>query len=493
MNNQIPKLTPITHSWVKNIVSERKYLFDWINQYNSPINLINLKPFRENHDNFENLFKKMGLKGEVFFARKANKCKAFVYAAKQHKFGVDTASLNEVKDCVNLGFDPAKVTVTAAIKNKALLKFLIAHEMPVVLDNEDECILLHQLLEEHNRMIKVGFRVSGFEFQGKKLYSRFGFDSNAVVEFIQSNLGKGKRFYKFAYEGLHFHLNGYSTAERSAALGQCIELSDELAQSGYQTQFIDIGGGILINYLKRKREWTQFNRQLKSSISNEDHKELTFKKHPLGMVKTGKKLQGEPLVYPYFNELNQADFVESILIAQKAEKPLFHHLIDRDITLRLEPGRSMLDQCGITVARVAYRKNDSENRLLIGLEMNRTQLSSSSADFLLDPLFVPQEENAEGRPCEGYLVGAYCLEQDLILKRKLSFSQMPQVGDLFVFVNTAGYMMHFYESEAHGLPLSQNLIVENGNQDVIPDEAYFDYQKKKKGKAIDQLTNISAI
>jgi len=35
---------------------------------------------------------------------------------------------------------------------------------------------------------------------------------------------------------------------------------------------------------------------------------------------------------------------------------------------------------------------------------------------------------------------------------------LPQVGDLVIFVNTAGYMMHFFESSAHLFPLATNLI-----------------------------------
>ena len=133
----------------------------------------------------------------------------------------------------------------------------------------------------------------------------------------------------------------------------------------------------------------------------------------------------------------------------------------------------MLDQAGITIAKVAFRKKDSQGRLLVGLEMNRTQMFSSSADFLLDPIFLPQIKSEE-LACEVYFVGAYCLEQELLLKRKITLSQHPQIGDLVCFVNTAGYMMHFYESEAHLFDLAQNLIVEKKSTwEAIPDAEFW--------------------
>ena len=107
--------------------------------------------------------------------------------------------------------------------------------------------------------------------------------------------------------------------------------------------------------------------------------------------------------------------------------------------------------------------------------MNRTQLFSSSMDFLLDPIIIHQHIDHDAEPVTGYLVGAYCLEQELILKRKITFKQMPEIGDMICFVNTAGYMMHFYESEAHLFELARNLVaVENNDAFIVVPDVEFD-------------------
>lgn len=63
------------------------------------------------------------------------------------------------------------------------------------------------------------------------------------------------------------------------------------------------------------------------------------------------------------------------------------------------------------------------------------------------------------KPIEGYLVGAYCIEDELLTWRRLRFPHGVSPGDMIVFVNTAGYQMHILESASHQIPLAANLIV----------------------------------
>ena len=64
---------------------------------------------------------------------------------------------------------------------------------------------------------------------------------------------------------------------------------------------------------------------------------------------------------------------------------------------------------------------------------------------------------SENQSVDVFFTGAYCLERDVLLKRKISLPQLPAIGDFVAIVNSAGYMMHFFETEAHLLELSQNL------------------------------------
>ena len=136
---------------------------------------------------------------------------------------------------------------------------------------------------------------------------------------------------------------------------------------------------------------------------------------------------------------------------------------DSGLQVRCEPGRSLVDGCGLTAARVEFRKQRRDGTWLIGVAMNRTQCRSTSDDFLVDPLLLrPPAEGTEvpgTGAIEGYLVGAYCIERELLTWRRMRFPDGVEVGDIVVFPNTAGYLMHILESASHQIPLARNLVV----------------------------------
>ncbi len=456
MQTSLPALEPIVSGWMAEVLSKPHGLNALIAEHGSPVNLLQTNPFLENQKAYSNVISDLGLRHGIYFARKANKALCFVKAAKTADFGVDTASYNELHQCLEAGMNPQKLIVTAAVKNRELLEMAVAHGVPVMLDNTDECSLLQDILTEQGKTLEVGFRLGGFRIKGRKLYSRFGFDADHFFTFAREHLRAHAAYDRLIYRGLHFHLNGYSIEERALAAHACIDIARQLTTAGLHTDYIDLGGGILMNYLRSEEQWTHFHTQLRAALKA-DRSEITFRNDPLGMyVHQGEPL-GEPNVYPYWNASGKEHFLKKVLQWQHLGQPLHERFAQHNIEVRLEPGRSLLDQCGMTVAKVAFRKYDFTGRLLIGLEMNRTQMRTSSEDFLVDPVFVPLSEQKED-PCEGYLVGAYCLEQELILKRKIRFPHMPMPGDLVCFVNTAGYFMHFYESEAHLFPLAKNIV-----------------------------------
>ena len=456
--NHLP-LTPLLHQWVKELVANPKALQQAIETYNSPLNIHSLQPFRENISAYRKVMNELQIKHKIYFARKANKCIAFPVESAQQGQGTDTASYRELNQCLEAGIVSNNLILTGAVKNEKLLSLAVDHQVTIVIDNFDEWDLLQKIVQEKQKKITINIRLGGFQFEGKILPTRFGFSFNDAFKLIQHIHANEDLIH---YTGLHFHLNGYSVAQRVAAIEQSIQLIDRLKEVNIPTYSLDIGGGILMNYLADASEWERFNKELKRAVLGE-RPELTYQNDPLGIIKVNDQLYGEPTVYPYYNELHKEKLLKELLTSPSSiyNCPIFELLNEREIELRMEPGRSLLDQCGVTVAKVAFRRKDTEGNWLIGLEMNRTQLRSSSADFLLDPIHLPKENKIGEEPTHGYLVGAYCLEQEFILRRKIEFKQFPEVGDLIVIPNTAGYMMHFFESEAHMFELANNVIYSN--------------------------------
>jgi len=465
-----PRLTPIVAPWMRGLLADRSGLAAQFARHGSPLNILAREPFVENYRRYRELLDRHELRHLVFFARKANKCRDFVVAASEQGLGVDTASYRELEEALALGCDPARLVVTAAMKDARLVELAISRQVLIVVDNLDECRLVERVAQAQGRIAEVGIRISGFRFGCERLYSRFGFALEEAVTLVAEQLGPGTHLPSLRYRGLQFHLNGYSRRQRAAALLQSIACADALASKGVATRFIDIGGGFLVNYLREPSEWETFLRALRAAAMG-NRSPLTFQNDALGLVVIDGAIHGEPSVYPYFNERPKERFLDDVLSSQDDQgNSLAALLRSREIELRMEPGRSLLDQAGLTIARIGFRKRDSRGDLLVGLEMNRSQLFSSSADFLLDPIMIhhgsPECNTADdtesmrtNAPVAGYLVGGYCLEQDLILKRKIAFNQVPQIGDWVCFPNTAGYMMHFFECESHLFELAANIMV----------------------------------
>ncbi len=444
----------------------------WIERYASPLNLIDPSPMAGNATALTRSATAQGLALKIFFARKANKALAFVDEALRLGIGVDVASEVELRQVLDRGVPPGEIVVTAAVKPRSLLELCTASRPTVVLDNEDELTALVASAERSAEPLPVALRLAATLAYGRP-ETRFGLPAARLLELVERHW-PGKTKAPLSIEGVHFHLDGYDPAERVTALVESLRLVDGLRERGHRPSFIDIGGGIPISYLEDEAEWVAFWRAHTAGLLGRQQP-LTFEAHGLGLSVHGGEVTGRANVYPYYQPLTQASWLTQILAARVTCSGTTESIADalrgRGLQLRCEPGRSLLDGCGMTVARVEFRKQRPDGTWLIGLAMNRTQCRSTSDDFLVDPLLVspgkpgkpgaPTDTRATG-PIEGYLVGAYCIERELLTWRRLRFPRGVDTGDLVVFPNTAGYLMHILESASHQIPLARNLIVSPG-------------------------------
>lgn len=458
--NENDGLAPVTSAWMHKLFEHSKTVESLIAEYGSPINIHHIPTFANKIDSFKDFFNKYDLRYQIFYARKANKCRSLVKQSFKSGIGVDTASYRELKQTLKLGGTSKNIILTSAIKTTSQINLAAKNNITIILDNQDECRMAQSIAKKLGKKVDVGIRISGFVVQGEKLYSRFGFDIDVAEKFVMDLIGQGKKFDRLVVKGLHFHLDGYSTFQRAKALSDLIFMANRLRTKGYPIDFIDIGGGILMNYLESESQWEQFKNNLKNAVKN-GSEVLTFNGDGLGYQFISGKLQGTLQAYPYFNKIHELIFLKEIM-EHKDENINYSNaerLKKQDLELRIEPGRSLLNQTGITIAKVIHRKMDAKGQWLIGLEMNMSQLKSSSRDFLLDPYILYKKEIKLEKPAvEVFFTGAYCLESDILLKRKVTLPMLPGNGDLIAFINTAGYMMHFFETEAHLFELSKNLV-----------------------------------
>lgn len=488
-----PPLTPKVAPWMAALLKQEQLVNSLATTYGSPAHLVVVSEFRRNVKDLLSPLKERNVDGGLFFARKANKLPWFVSAAKEEGIGVDTASLSEVVETLELGVPAEKVVVTAIGKDEALVSKSIEAGCLIVIDNADELALIGSIARRLNKRARVGLRFSGFEVKERTVYSRFGFpveDAEALLAGVaENNL--------LSLEVLHAHIDRYDVGERACAGRYLVRIADRASHFGHKVQGIDLGGGILMRYLESESQWKEFSKVLVDSVRG-DHPPITYLSDGLGFYNVDGEVRGNADLYPSWNPISKERFIAAILddtangIEGVSGKPLHKELTDRGLKLFFEPGRALLDNTGVTLARVAFRKKDTLGNLLVGLNMNRFNLRPFRAEFCVDPFLVPcgdstkplsatesrsvtsSLKNASGSLCTlpnaadgAFLVGCLCSESDTIFRRRIKLEQTPHAGDIMFFVNTAGYLAHHLEVSTHGNPLPRNVLIDPQTFQVI--------------------------
>ncbi len=464
-----PPLTPKLAPWMQRFLERPEIARSLIESQGSPTHVVVTSEFGRNVRDLTAPLKSRNVAGGLFFARKANKLRWFVTAAKEEGIGVDTASLQEVEQTIALGVPPQQIVITAIGKTQKLVETAIASGCLLVIDNADELDLVRAVAQSLGRTARIGLRFSGFQVKARKVFSRFGFpveDANSVLTSAHLDAapnGRGETP-PLQVEFLHAHIDRYDTSERACAALQLIDIADLARSIGHQVSAIDLGGGILMRYLESAEEWASFGQELIASVRG-DRPYWTYLDDGLGYYRAGEQVLGQADLYPAWNDLSKERFISAVLDYTENGAPLHRELSGRGLKLFFEPGRALLDNTGMTLASVAFRKRDTLGNLLIGVSMNSTNLRPFRAEFCSDPILLSNGQRVE--LTEGaFIVGCLCSESDLIFRRKLDLRRLPEPGDIMCFANSAGYLAHHLEVGTHGNPLPGNVLLDPDSWEV---------------------------
>nr|VDG63796.1 Diaminopimelate decarboxylase [Streptococcus thermophilus] len=435
----VPPMTARIEPWAEELTSDYNGCRNLLEEFSSPVNVLNPEPMLANVDELVSAGASMGVEVKVFFARKANKGLVFVDTMRNAGHGVDVASENELRQVLNRGVPGERIILSAAIKSDALLELAVANGVVISADNVTELERIIAIASGRTALVAPRLAPDPETMPP----TRFGERSHVWAQRLSEPSGT------IRVAGVHVHLHGYAAADRSAALRECVGLVDKLRASGHDPQFIDVGGGVPMSYLDDEEQWNHAQDSLRAM--REGYAEpFTWK--------------GDPLLntYPYWQRPVRGAWLRDVLADGVAQE-----LTSRGLRLHLEPGRSLLDGCGLILATVEFTKHRSDGLPLVGLAMNRTQCRTTSDDYLVDPILVTDEPGSSDEEVEAFLVGAYCIEDEVILRRRIRFPRGVRAGDIVAIPNTAGYFMHILESASHQIPLAKNVVWPSGVLDAI--------------------------
>ncbi|MFA6860156.1 MAG: hypothetical protein WCR30_02055 [Clostridia bacterium] len=481
------KFSPKTTMQMDLLLNDNLQVRSLVDCFSSPLNIIFPQSIENNILECEKVFKKFSIKGHIYFAHKCNKSDAIINQMINSGVNVDVASVNELKHSLSCGFVGKHIEATGP-KNDDFILLGLRHNILFNVDNFEE---LQTLLNFHKAINKkdktkllirlCGFKSGATKFLAKQ--SRFGIDIekiDTIFDFLKEN----KDIFEFV--GFSFHLDTVNLNEKIVAIENVINLFSRAYELELNPYIINIGGGFKVSYLKNGKEWNESVSELKEDIISGNNK-LTWNKASFGLHSEQGVLRGGLNIYNYYEESVKEKFLNDILSArlEKYQNRMVGEILSENmIELAIEPGRSLLDGAGLTLAEVVFSKNSSSGDNLIGASMNRSNLLIGEQEMFVDPILIGKSENETNK--DGfYLLGNLCLESDLIFKHKVFIDKLPKKGDILAFVNTAGYFMDFSQSETimHNVAKKIVAVENNGKLNFFLDENFDSIKQKVKNES----------
>jgi len=482
-SNQAPNghtpvlLRPLISDAVGDLLRRPQFLADILDCVGSPANLLLPDNALRNLDQFHQVLAAHKISGRVFFAHKSNQSDSIIRRLAISKSSVDVASANELRHALACGFTGQRMEATGP-KSDEFLGLCLLHNVTLNVDSLSELSRLLKLRESlgQTKPTQVLLRLCGFTGGKTPILkeSRFGIPMTLIEEALELVSSKNT---DLELLGFSFHLDTTGNLERVHAIEETLKLFDVALEKGLSPRVLNIGGGFKINYLEHESDWANFNAQLRMSALGQ-RKAFTWQNNHFGVSAQSGLVRGNLNTYSFFEPAPGVAFLETLLRSELVSfenKLLGQFLSENMIELWLEPGRSILDQCGFTLARVIEVKSTSLQKPLVVLAMKRQDLCFLDQEILVDPVLLScpkdgeNESNSDYKPY--FLAGNLCLESDLIFRRQVYLARPPRAGDILAFINTAAYMMDFSASESIMQPRARRVAIRSDGRFVL-DENY---------------------
>jgi diaminopimelate decarboxylase len=431
-------LTPVLHPTIERYFDQgRSSIFESLADFGSPLHILFPEIMLENCKLFQSVLSKREIDGEIYFSCKANKSPSFLQIAVKAGIGIEISSIYELRSALANGTVGNNIIVSGPVKTRELLLLAALHDCILSVDSEEEIDLFKNGLDLRviARPIRILVRIN--DVIDKQ--SRFGV-LRSNMETVYSSIENESRIKLL---GFSFHINNYSPFDRVRAIEVVVSEVRKARARGLDCNVIDIGGGFTINYLP-KSVWESFQKLKRSEVYSDRFYNQ----------KTPKDF------YPYYSQHSKEKFLEEILSSKTSREITVAELLKKEnLRLFLEPGRSLLDQCGITIMEVFGVREfpNDENIVLVDANINHLSEQWFNTDFLVDPILLTKA-SSQYKSFVAAIGGNLCLEMDMLSWRKIHFAQKPMKGDLLVYPNTAGYQMDSNESMFHQIPLPKKVV-----------------------------------
>ncbi len=492
-------------------------------QFGMPLHLYDGRMIGGNLHAFQSLFQEAGIDGRVYYAVKACGFPEIIKIAARAGAGADVASEYELARALEAGIPPGKLVIHGNAKSDAYLEQSVALGALIAANHHTELDRIEAAANKQRETVRVLLRLSGFELEPVTaggiftagIWCKFG----EPVAQVPSLLTVLEKWPHIDLVGFHVHI-GSQIAEVEPyreVLGVMAELAFIYREVvGRPVRVIDLGGGFPVSYVDR-RTWNNLVRSIRLQIES---KRVSF--HRSAKSQQGSKIPPNPPLLkgripglPLWQRGNEGDLKtshsvtwegmtggfkpdpetgkmdwrrwsgekfytpypkEKMLARLLKGKVLFQGKADRVMKvlekigsprLMVEPGRAIVGDAGITLARIVDIYPVAGGHPLVTLDLGIVNHGTGLVEPDLYTWTLANDlDRKDRRPFRAFVAGRLCFSGDLLSRYLVAFPRKPIRGDIAVIEKTGAYAPTFFASWANGFPWPAQVLVTAGGKTV---------------------------
>jgi diaminopimelate decarboxylase len=397
-----------------------------------------------------------------------------------------TPSPYEAEGALRAGADPKHMDANGNTKSETFLRLAISKDMVIISDSPEEFEFIGKLASEMKAKPRVLQRLAGFSLGNVTQascftagsWTKFGMDIKNFNDFLPLI----DKHPSIDFQGFHVHIGSpIATLEPyQIVAGKMVEFSKALAERGHKCKMLNIGGGFPVNYLN-KEQWTAMLSRIREGYeaakAGDPSKLWAWDNSPAGFQdeQTGEidlsQWTGERFYSDYPKEKMLDALLAGDITVDGKKVPFVQALKDLgEPTLVIEPGRSVAEDTGVTLARVGQLKKVNGIHDLVALEIGVVNLAEALEHTI--PMnrwsLASGLDRKDTEPFEAFLAGHLCFTGDMPSRYKIRFPRKPERGDVLLKSDTGAYDPHFYAANTNAFPRPTRVIVlEDGTVEIL--------------------------
>ena len=399
----------------ENLTSENVSIADIATEVQTPFYCYSTNAFKNNFNALKNAFKEINPK--ICYATKSNSNLSILNLLQKEGAGADVVSVGELKKSLIAGIMPHDIVFSGVGKTSDEIEFAIINKIfQINAESTSELNTINKIAQKLGTLQQVGIRINP-DVTGKThenistggIGDKFGIPFSEVKNLFLNN----EHFENIDISGIAFHIGSqiHDIEPFKKVFQKTGELIKEINKNKQIIKVLDIGGGFGVDY-----------------------------------------------------ENNQKEFP----IEEYAE--LVKNSFDtKNLTVVIEPGRSISWDTGILVTKVLYIKKHGEKKFII--------TDCGMNDLMRPALYdgyhkiLPLAETKNTEKISTDIVGPICESTDRLFSSN-EFYDVKE-GDLLAILNSGAYGSSM-SSNYNVRPLVDEILIDKDNYNIIRNRQSFE-------------------